>query len=117
VSQDQIDAGFDQVRSARLPRADVAEARDRGFWYAMDPHLRTSSRPWSPAAEPVRVDSAVADRAARQIVTERCCQAPPLLSPAQIAPLRVGAARVIAAMICRSLGIDDLWKRAGEQHG
>lgn len=97
MNQDQIDAGFDQVRSERFLRAHAAEARDPGFWRALSPHLTISPQPWSTSAEPVRVDPAVADRAARQIVTEGYCQMPPLLSTAQIAPLRLGAERVVTS--------------------
>ncbi len=97
MNQEQIDAGFDQVRSERFLRAHLAEARDADFWRTLNPHLTIADRPRSSLLQPVPVDPAVVGRAARQIVDEGYLQAPPLVPSERTGALRVAAERVVRA--------------------
>jgi hypothetical protein len=97
VNQDQIDAGFAHVRSERFLRAHAGQVRDPAFWRGLNPQLTITERPLSVGIDPLRVDAAVAARAARQIVDEGYFHAPSVIPPARLAALRVGAERVVAA--------------------
>ncbi len=93
----RIDAGFEQVRAERFLQGHRDQAADAGFWRALNPQLRISDRPFAAAVTPARVEPAVTERAARQLVEEGYCQTPPILAAEAIAPLKTGVERVVAA--------------------
>ena len=83
MNQQQIDAGFDPVQAERCPRAHRDQARDPGVWRALNPHLTISGSPTAREPRRARVDAAVVDRAARQIVEDGFLQAPGIAPPEQ----------------------------------
>ena len=97
MNQEQLDAGFDQVRSERFLRGHQAEARDPGFWRMLNPYMTISERPLASQPARVRVEPSVVARAARQIVDEGYLHTPPLLSPARVDALRRATLRVVEA--------------------
>lgn len=97
MNQEQIDAGFDQVRSERFLLAHLSQARDAGFWRALNPHLTISDDPPAAPRASAPVDPSIVETAARQIVEEGYLQTPPLLPLARATALRAAAEQVVAA--------------------
>jgi hypothetical protein len=96
MNQAQIDAGFDLVSELRL-RARLHDARNPDFWRALNPQLTISDHPFASAPAAVVVDPDAVTRAILQLDEDGYCQAPPIVPPERILPLRLGIERIVAA--------------------
>ena len=97
MKQEEIDAGFDRVRTMRFLRARADEVHDAAFWRGLNPHLTVSDQPFSAAASRVPIEQAVVTNAARQIADEGYLLAPPLVQPRKLAALRLAVEHITAA--------------------
>src|SRR3954464_12594900 len=97
VNQEQIEAGFDEVRRERTVRAHLDDVLDAAFWRRLNPALTISDDPFARPRRRVQVDAAVVDRAKRQLLGEGYMQTPSLVTDEELVRLRDGIGRLTEA--------------------
>jgi hypothetical protein len=104
VNQEQIEAGFDEVRRERTVRAHLDDVLDAAFWRRLNPALTISDDPFARPRRRVQVDAAVVDRAKRQLLGEGYMQTPPVVIDEELVRLREGIGRLTEAGFPSGMG-------------
>ena len=104
MNQEQIDAGFEDVRRERAVRSRIDDVRNPDFWRRLNPELTISDEPFTRPRPRVPVAPAIVDRAKRQLVEEGYMQTPPLVVDDEAVRLRQGIERLTAAGFPSGMG-------------